>query len=814
MARISPFGLLRVAALPIGPLLELAPHATTRHIDAALAALERMESLRAPLEDALHAAVPSNGPPVRSALLEIRRSVHNGRSPRLGARQLTGALAVLPDDSREILSDWLAQQLACTESLAAAQAFYEREVLEHVRPSLWALTTGESFLRPLALASLELFNEWARDAGRPSGRLSATRTERSLLLYATRAAAKTSPFSIFMHQALVDLTDPAAGLPRPDPQDRDSRSYLNRGLLIQMYHEAAAKAGEAACRFRLNRSITWRADGSVEALAPEYVIFSQRLLRLGRPRSFRLHPALAARLARLPSRFDLAELRQALLDGGLSAEAAARFLLQLRERGLVLPEACASGYDENPEEGCREALGACGEPAWGAVGAALHALSKAAKALASAPARSRALLLESSRAQIESTWRVLGRLPEDKPLALFWEDGFFRRPLGPLGGGINGLLQELAATLRPDAVVTAPYRVLCDFFVATHGPGGVCHDVPTFLAQASNALARIQWWSADPARLELPTRADAKIACTALVQLSAPDEETLAAGGGALVLNQVYPGCGWLSARHAFGESEYQRELRRALTEWLAAVCAPTEPIDLLLSGDCNPLQAHPKLTPRVLGWPIEPSRGFEAAVVPISRISLCHDPASGLLDVADADGNPLMPVYLGTTVPHPAWGAEFWLTTLAQPYRIRRPMEELMPPLDSALEHLALPRRTVGRVILNRASWWMRSSRLRRLWYRHTDARRLLDVAADCRALGMPRRLFIRGARTAIGAAGDAHKPLWIDTRNPFSLEILLPLLGRTEWLHISEALPDLPIWPQLAGRPHVAELLVEMVV
>jgi hypothetical protein len=37
------------------------------------------------------------------------------------------------------------------------------------------------------------------------------------------------------------------------------------------------------------------------------------------------------------------------------------------------------------------------------------------------------------------------------------------------------------------------------------------------------------------------------------------------------------------------------------LTEWLASIHSPAEPIDIMLSGDCNALQAHPRLTRRAL---------------------------------------------------------------------------------------------------------------------------------------------------------------------------------------------------------------------
>jgi hypothetical protein len=280
-----------------------------------------------------------------------------------------------------------------------------------------------------------------------------------------------------------------------------------------------------------------------------------------------------------------------------------------------------------------------------------------------------------------------------------------------------------------------------------------------------------------------------------------------------VVLNQVFPGCGWLSARHALGEGEYHRQLSDRLAEWIAEIYAPNEPVDIMLSGDCNGLQAHPRFTRRVLQWHIEPSADVDGRAIPIAAVFLHHAVDSGLLEMLDAEGRRVAPIYLGTTVPHPAWGTEFWLTTLGIPYRIRRRMEEIMPPSETGADVLALPERRVGRVILSRRAWWMTSARVRRLWYRRGGAARLLDVATDCAALAVPRRLFVRAARAPTHATNDDHKPLWIDTRNPFCLDVLFPLLRRTRWLLLTEALPEFPVWPKLSEQVHASELLVEMV-
>ena len=124
-----------------------------------------------------------------------------------------------------------------------------------------------------------------------------------------------------------------------------------------------------------------------------------------------------------------------------------------------------------------------------------------------------------------------------------------------------------------------------------------------------------------PQRLN-PGGPDSRIAVTVLVQFTATSEADLADGRASVVLNGVYPGCGSLSARHAFGDSAYHRRLRRVLREWLVSIHAPAEPIDIVLSGDCNSLQAHPRLTRRVLAWPIEPCNDVEAVTISFERLA------------------------------------------------------------------------------------------------------------------------------------------------------------------------------------------------
>lgn len=782
--KLAPVGLLRIAALPIAPLLAMAPPAANALVDEALAAREAMELLRVAAEEVLHQLVPRLPDTLRGAAITLKRAIHNGRPAPAAAGMLQ---AVMPAAA----AAWLSEQSRHMQALAAAEAELAREIPGHVRELLWAIASQERFRRALALASPALFAEADRLGARPSERGSATKLERGLMRYLTRAATKCSPFGLFTHQAAVAIDGGGDGVWLA-PSARDSHVRVNRTLVFELCRDAAGRLG----RLRVNASLRHDGAGGVDLLVPDYVTFSDRLLRLGRPARLRLHPRIADELIALDGDVTLAEVQAAFAAFGLTEDKAGALARQCLAKGLLLAAPCGSGFDDDPTTTARAAL--CeSDPEAASVSQRLGLLSDGACAFAGATSRRRAALLAEARA-------AAGSGSAAQP---FLEEGYFQQPAGSLDSEARDLLDELGAILRRDAVLAAPYVLLRDLFVADYGAGGTCDDLPSFLLRASGQLARRQWWRADPAEIEQPAAHDAAVRLTAMVHF-----EGLGGTAPRVILNQVYPSCGSLSARHAAGPSEAHTFLRRRLAAWLREVCAGAEPVEIMLSGDCNPLQSHPRLTSRILYWPIEAGVAGEAGAIPAAAVSLHHDRVTGLIEMRAPGGALLAPLYLGTTVPHPAWGAEFWLTTLAMPYRIRTPIEDLVAPAVAQPAWLPLPERVTGRVVLRRRSWWVTTAWLGRRWFARSGALRLFDVAEDCREHGLPRRLFVRAPRAPTRSASDDHKPLWIDIRNPFCLDLLQAMLVRSEWLQMVEAQPDFPDWPMVGDQAHAAELLIEM--
>jgi hypothetical protein len=801
---IAPFALLRIAALPYTALTELRPRLTREHIDAVLAAERRMETLRQALEDALYAVVPLLDRERRANVLAVRRAVHNGRCAT-ARPELRNALDGQSASTAKLLDEWLAASADASASLALAERALAEETETRLRGGLRQIAANPEFERAIALTSPDLYEAMQRSAG-SGGQAASTKLERSILAYAMRAAAKTSPLSTFMHQAVLTVDESqTAALPRLERCARKSRSYLNSG--VAYLREAGASAD--AERYGANPELRWLEEEFAEFVAPHLLTVSGRLWRSEKASRIRLHALVAKLLREMPFEFSWADLMARLAERGLTGERAAGLADKLRAKRVIVPQRAVG-----QSSGCED-------------------LRFAATQIAKASAADRVVILRRIR-------RDLGAGEHLAALNPVLEDGGFEETGGAVGRPTLELLTELREALKPAVTIRSHYRTLRDLFVECHGAGGTSDDVVGFLRMAAERLrfepmpwngnARIECDALDGARplpdgrgsgtvSALPPFEDVRqvsthveppalptAAVTVFLQLSISRGELLG------IVNQVHGGCGWLSARHAEGEDASAMALSDNLAQWLRTVKAPKEPVDIPICADCNPLQSHPRISRRSLIWPGE-TLPVEGALA-IRDTVLTHSAASGLLELADRDGVALAPVYLGGTLPTQAWGGRYWLTVLAEPSGIEVPLERLLPPASEAVEFEFRPRHRRGNIVLSRASWWVRSERLTRTWFRNRGARQLADIAADCAEQGIPRVFFARTVlRPSEVGGGDAHKPMWIDTMNPFCLELLEANLKRSEWTAFSEVLPDAAAgWSPYEGSPHVFELLVEL--
>lgn len=823
--RLAPFALVRVAAVPCRLPQALAPPETTSLVRQALDARQEMERVRPALEDLLYRAVPAIGDrKARRAAIGLCRDVHNARSSTNGSDEVGRILEWLSNEQGRLLRDWSRAQAQAAESLTAAEAALIEETESHVRPGLWALAT-EKFVGPaLALSSPELLAVLERTKSTPRRGLSATKAEKSLLRYLIRAALKTSPFSTFMHVARLEVA-PDSPSSVPEWQDAVSANVvtLNRGTLARIYKEASGRFGDGAgVLFRINTTIRDLSDGRLEALVGQYVALRGRPWRQERVSRFRFHPVLAQILLTHAGEHRWTELVRLFAAAGLDDGQARAFVAKLFERGLIWPEASTDGFDLQPVMGLLRSLERSPLPAARVAKTAVAAMHQAAMAVGDADGRSRESLVRQLRIFEQEVLTSLTSRPVTPYRNVVLEDSSMCGVTGAIGDKLPALFMELGAFLRTRIALRPEYIGLRDAFVQVYGAGGTCRDLVGFLMKVGDTLVPIPEmgvpatsWHSD----QEPVRATggATIGVTAFLQVAASDAAAAAAGDALLIVNRVLEGVGWLTARFAAGSHQDHRRLRRHLRAWLAESVAPREPIDLMIGGECNDLQAHPRLTSRVFAWPGEPLLRERTGVVRAEAVVLRHNTATDLLELTDADARPVALVYLGSVLPSPAWGIPYALTVLAQPHFLLRP--DVSPPEGSPAEVAFHPRISEGRLVLGRAKWSIRTSRLRTSWFCQTGARRLLAVAEECRTHGIPECFYARAhkhiAPTEIDSALDARKPLWIDTRNPFCLELLERIARDVEWVVLTEALPDVnQCWTVIQGEPHVSEFQVELIV
>ena len=779
----APFALLRIPELELETVSLFAPPRTAACIEAGVAARERMTSLRGRAVDALHKAVPRLVGRARGAAIQLKRSIYNER-PLLNSTGWPGVQEELSDGEKLLVADWLDASASYQHNLCAAEEALPAEVESHVRPRLWDGIRRLEFLLPLSLASPALCEHILHAKQRDGSH--ASKLERSALLYVARSAVKTSPFSTFVRVAAV-VPDPDAppSLVSIDELERAVRSYLSRA--------AVASIRAAGQRLRVNRSLRAAGENAIELLAPAHLVQHGRLWRTERTSRIKLHPAIVSELCRTRTTFAADDLTRTFRQLGLRPEAADNLVRKLREGGVLVPDDWTDGLDEGSASECDNE--------------GLSQLRKRASGFSRLNPGARIAEGRSIESMFAAEWRAAHGSGAAPHLGLVLENGLFEKAIRTPISGFAEALQDLGAALAPRVRVRPAYAALRQLFIDRFGEKGVCKDVVRFFCEASQSLGSrfAEIMAAKPASPQAPAR----VPLTVLFQVAGNDRPGAISSNALLVVNRVIAGVGSLTARHAGGPESSQSRLTDCIKQWLKVATHPLEPVDLLVCGECSPLQAHPLLTERVLLWPSEPR--LDRPAVLVEDTLLRFDAESALLRMTTHDGDSIAPLHLGGSLPIPAWGPRYWLALLGSPFEVELP-GRVMPPTEEVVEE---GRVTEGRVVLSRHTWWMSSARMRATWFKRDGAGRLMDIGVDCRRNGIPREIFVRPwLSPSTSGTLDAHKPMWVDTRNPFCTDVLHASADSAAWMILTEALPDARSpWLMCGGRGHGAELLNECV-
>ena len=284
---------VRVAGLSLDLLRQLRFQETMQIVDEALL-LERWLSAEAePFSEALYPLIGAvEDKALRRRLVALRRAIFQIEPPRR-ADLGEDVWAALPAALAERLRRWLARIERRQTLLGSGGGALEREWTIK-RQALLDLARDRSFQQGLMLASKELYGElraWLR--ADPATVRSNRKLEVGLLLYLTRMAAKTSPYTTFTSTVAGQWT--ASGAPFAyDGQGWSRRSSveLNRRVINQIA-DALTRWPEVRSRLtlRINSSLysdpqslhflTWR-RGEVVVKLPRTTTLQQVITAIQR----------------------------------------------------------------------------------------------------------------------------------------------------------------------------------------------------------------------------------------------------------------------------------------------------------------------------------------------------------------------------------------------------------------------------------------------------------------------------------------------------------------------------------------------------
>lgn len=253
----APPVIVRLAGLAAEALEPLGSTICLERLERSRLQAEALADLQARLVDRLTEAIPQYPPKIRRFLLAVRRCCFNRRP--LSHYSLQPDWPVLLEASRGLALEVVELEKKASEHHRALSAVYAAE-LERERRHLFGLLDDQRFLRGIALGSPELARQ-ARGLRQQADAVNGRRgrkIEQSLLRFATRAAAKLSPYSTLTPIAIGAIRDTTPRSFQFLACDRHERSVLrvNRAFLEQC-QELLLRHPQArsACLVALNGTI-------------------------------------------------------------------------------------------------------------------------------------------------------------------------------------------------------------------------------------------------------------------------------------------------------------------------------------------------------------------------------------------------------------------------------------------------------------------------------------------------------------------------------------------------------------------------------
>ncbi|WP_163505175.1 lantibiotic dehydratase [Fodinicola acaciae] len=774
--RLAPVALHRVCGIPVSALDELSAPRTLDLIRRANQNADVAAARAAELSARLHTCVRHAGDDrdLRRALLAIRRAVHRGAWTDRHRAAAESVRAKLDPRTETGLRSWIDATESKSRHLDAA----ETAIMAELRAAAQAMTTrlrDPENLRGLALASPDFGRALLGGPEVGDGRV-ASRFARTATSYFTRIATRTVPFSTFV---TVGLT--AVG-PTFLPRQTGERSVVTstRTLAVALLI-ACTRHPDTARLLEVVRNRGLRCvNGRWVAVLPVYVPLADgagfRYDELTDCDSYR------GTIACLPEHpTPLPEL--VATSGPGVTESTARRLVEV---GLLQPRTPWALDAPRPlgafAERVRTTIDTPSATPPTGLADALETLAASENSVAYGDAASRIAAIGSARHVAREAFAVLGQ-PAPRWLdsaPLFHEAVATSRPaLRRLPEPVRADLLDVAARTVPQLRWSVVYDELARFFVAHYGTGGSCSDILEFLYSFDPGTS----FSGDPDRCVADSeRARLPPAAVAVFfQLAAAGEDDLAAANYRLVVNAVHPGELGFLTRWAHVPA-LRTGLSAAIREWTAALHPGSRVYQFCAYPDFVELQRPARTALPLLRWPTDlPAFGDNG--IELSRLTLNHDPRSGMLRIYDSDGSPVSLCYTGTVPSGLLTGPIRLLSILANPWR---------PPAGGLVEQLGpaghSPRVTCQRIVWARARWVFSAADVPAYTPGAPLVPFLTSIDRWRRAAGLPDQVFVKRTR----GSRPVGKPRWVGFHHPHTIVTgFRNLLAEATHLAVTEALP-----------------------
>jgi hypothetical protein len=240
-------------------------------------------------------------------------------------------------------------------------------------------------------------------------------------------------------------------------------------------------------------------------------------------------------------------------------------------------------------------------------------------------------------------------------------------------------------------------------------------------------------------------------------------------------------------------------------------------------------LNVRDSSTPYQIDYPGAASTVSAARRVPIGSLDCVLDPSSRVLRLWSPDHrSPVQPLHLGMSAEFRLPSAAAFLTRFfGTAYLVHPSASPLVQGVGEGSGGrskggvVAFPRVVVGRVVIQRARWFVPTGQIPARACGNGLAAHLVELLRWRRRIGLPERLFVRAWSTDAGSGqSKSRKPMYLDLSSHLLVQDFDRLISGSDFALFDEALPD-----PLANRPacvssgqpasqadHVTESLIEL--